>query len=252
MKERLWFGVYGKAYQGSEPAFFDEAFPWREYLEEQFPAIREAVAPLLENDEALEPYFDAEIQFPPKNWKTIAPIFWGKKTKDYDHFAELLAILKPIPRLCGVSLNLLEPHSRILPHFGDTNAVYRVHLGIQVPKANEKCTFTVSGETRAWEEGKTLVFLDANTHEAVNDTDEKRYILLLDVIRPEFAHLRKWVCWQVLAVFTLYWLVFKLSARFQALLRNSVARIPEWLLGAALLPLRLAWLCYWPFVKADK
>ena len=81
-KERaLWFGVHGKPYEGSEPAFFDDsAFAWAVELRKAFPVIREALRPLMTDDSAdLKPYFDTALQYPPRNWKTIGFYFWGKK-----------------------------------------------------------------------------------------------------------------------------------------------------------------------------
>jgi aspartyl/asparaginyl beta-hydroxylase (cupin superfamily) len=67
------------------------------------------------------------------------------------------------------------------------------------------CGFKVSGECRPWEEGKLLVFLDANVHEAFNNSNERRYILLLDILRPEFENKKKAVCVKILAMLSLYY-----------------------------------------------
>lgn len=245
----LWFGVYGKEFQGSEPAFFDDGgFAWARVLRENFPMIRQALAPLMEADNGeLKPYFDEALQYPPRNWKTIGFYFWGKKDHDnLERFPEIAALLSGIPGLVSASFNMLEPHSRILPHFGDTNAVYRVHLGIKVPAPLPACGFTVKGESRSWEEGGLLVFLDANVHEAFNDSGQRRYILLLDIIRPEFESRKKQVCIKVLSMLSLYFLIVRTPFFPAELIRRNVGRIPRWVISLLLAPLQLVWHLYLP------
>ena len=80
--------------------------------------------------------------------------------------------------------SMLEPNGRIAPHTGITNARLIAHLPLIVPG---RCGFTVGGETRAWEEGKALVFDDMTVHEAWNAGDSTRVVLIADLWRPEFS-----------------------------------------------------------------
>ena len=52
--------------------------------------------------------------------------------------------------------------------------------------------------TRAWEEGKVILFNDAQNHYAQNLTNQKRLVLLIDVIRPEFITFKTEICGKVL------------------------------------------------------
>ena len=81
---------------------------------------------------------------------------------------------------------MLEPQSKIKQHCGDTNAIIRIHLPIVVPKGLPECGLTVDGIEKEWQEGKVLMFNDAQQHSAKNESDERRIVLILDVIRPEF------------------------------------------------------------------
>jgi aspartate beta-hydroxylase len=93
-----------------------------------------------------------------------------------------------LPRLSLISPSLyfsvLEPNSRIAPHVGITNARLIAHFPLIVP---ENCGFRVGGETRRWEPGKALVFDDMTTHEAWNDSNRARVILIADLWRPELS-----------------------------------------------------------------
>lgn len=93
-----------------------------------------------------------------------------------------------LPKLSLISPSLyfsvLEPNSRIAPHTGITNARLIFHLPLIVP---ENCGFRVGGETRRWGPGEALVFDDMTIHEAWNDSDRIRVVLIADLWRPELS-----------------------------------------------------------------
>jgi aspartyl/asparaginyl beta-hydroxylase (cupin superfamily) len=97
-----------------------------------------------------------------------------------------------LPKLGLISPSLyfsvLEPNSRIAPHTGITNARVILHLPLIVP-AN--CGFRVGGETRSWEVGKAMVFDDMTLHEAWNDSDRIRVVLIADLWRPELSAIER-------------------------------------------------------------
>ena len=49
------------------------------------------------------------------------------------------------------------------------------------------CGFRVGGETRVWEEGRAFVFDDTIEHEAWNDSDALRAVLIFDVWNPHLS-----------------------------------------------------------------
>ena len=205
----LWFRTSGSAYAGPEPPFFDpQDFDWAKYIMENWHTIREEMSLMIdENQNAiLKPYFQDSIQFPPKNWKTESFYFWTKANRIMiGMFPKTHEIIKQVPGVVSASINLLEPGSKILPHYGDTNAIMRCHLGLQVPDDGlPACGFKVKEESRPWEDGKFLIFLDAYTHEAFNNTDQKRYILLLDVLRPEFRDRKYRISTMILGSISIY------------------------------------------------
>jgi aspartyl/asparaginyl beta-hydroxylase (cupin superfamily) len=69
-----------------------------------------------------------------------------------------------------------------------TNTRVTVHLPLIVPPG---CRFRVGGETREWEVGKAWVFDDTIEHEAFNDSDEPRVILIFDVWNPQLTQLER-------------------------------------------------------------
>ena len=80
--------------------------------------------------------------------------------------------------------SVLEPGSRIEPHVGISNARIIAHFPLIVPG---NCGFRVGGETRRWKPGKALIFDDMTMHEAWNDSDRIRVVLIADLWRPELS-----------------------------------------------------------------
>src|SRR5699024_5966641 len=75
----------------------------------------------------------------------------------------------------------LEARTHIPPHTGSANVRLLVHLPLILPGA---ARFRVGNETRAWEMGKAWVFDDTIEHEAWNDADALRVILIFDIWNP--------------------------------------------------------------------
>lgn len=91
----------------------------------------------------------------------------------------------PQPVIAGASPNamfsLLAPRTRIPPHTGVANVRLVAHLPLIVPPG---CGFRVGGETIEWKVGKVVIFDDTIEHEAWNDSDELRVVLIFDLWAP--------------------------------------------------------------------
>jgi aspartyl/asparaginyl beta-hydroxylase (cupin superfamily) len=77
--------------------------------------------------------------------------------------------------------SLLAPQTRIPPHTGAANTRLVCHLPLIVPP---KCGFRVGETTREWRVGEAFVFDDTIEHEAWNDSDELRVVLIIDLWAP--------------------------------------------------------------------
>ncbi len=80
--------------------------------------------------------------------------------------------------------SLLKPRTRIPPHTGVSNVRLVAHLPLIIP---EGCGFRVGNETRQWVPGTAWVFDDTLEHEAWNDSDQLRAILIFDVWHPHLT-----------------------------------------------------------------
>ena len=81
----------------------------------------------------------------------------------------------------NVVFSVLAPKTRIPPHTGSTNIRLLTHLPLILPG---QCGFRVGNESREWRMGEAWVFDDSIDHEAWNDSDQLRVIMIFDVWNP--------------------------------------------------------------------
>ena len=84
--------------------------------------------------------------------------------------------------------SVLSPRTRIPPHTGVANTRLVVHLPLIVPGG---CGFRVGGTTRPWRVGEAFAFDDTIEHEAWNDSDEPRTVLICDIWRPDLSEIER-------------------------------------------------------------
>jgi len=84
------------------------------------------------------------------------------------------------PQLFSAAISSLAPGGRILPHRDmEEPSALRCHLGLSLPEPGT-ATFRVGDDTVAWSQGRCLVFHACEDHEARNDGDAPRVILVVD------------------------------------------------------------------------
>ena len=179
--------------------FFARAhFPWLAEIEAKTDVIRaELEAILAEDASAVQPYIAMPPGTPPNKWSPLDhSLAWGalhlwKDGKRDDAVcarapltAAAIAAL-PLSDLPGrtptVFFSLLQPHAHLPAHTGVSNVRTIIHLPLIVPPG---CRFRVGGETRDWRVGAAWAFDDTIEHEAWNESDAMRAILIFDVWNP--------------------------------------------------------------------
>ena len=82
----------------------------------------------------------------------------------------------------------MKPESSIKPHSDFVNFVLTSHLALDIPYSGEnKCRLTIGDETRQWINGEITVFDTSLLHDAVNESDQMRYILMMRVWHPDLT-----------------------------------------------------------------
>jgi aspartate beta-hydroxylase len=178
--------------------FRREDFPWLDVLEAATAEIAaEALAALAGDRAGFKPYVDFPPGTPIDEWESlnhslkwsVYPL-WHDGEQNPDHVQKCpnaAAVLAQLP-LCdipqhapGAYFSVLAPRTRLPPHTGTTNTRSIVHLPLVIP---EGCGFRVGAEVRNWKKGNAWVFDDSIEHEAWNDSDEIRIILIFDIWNP--------------------------------------------------------------------
>jgi aspartate beta-hydroxylase len=191
--------------------FFERKdFPWLDALEAGTDVMREELLGLLgdpANDAEIVPYVDYPSDKPLDQWRTLnrskqwsAYYLLKDGVRANSHLARCprtAALLEaaPLADVPGQAptafFSMLQPGTRIPPHTGVTNTRLVCHVPLVIPPG---CKFRVGSETRQWELGKAWVFDDTIEHEAWNDSNEPRYILIIDLWNPYLTQAeREWV-----------------------------------------------------------
>jgi hypothetical protein len=199
--EPLFYYLSNEWYKGSEPAFYDvEALPGTKILRENYPTIRkEIVEYYASRGDAIGTNF-TPYAYREKGWRTANLYSYFLRYADTcRNFPKTEAIVRQIPGMCLAQVAVLDPHTRIKAHLGDTNALIRSHLGIVVPGTLPEIGIRVGREERAWVEGDVLALQIARRHYAWNQTDHHRIVLVVDVVRPEYMERRYEIASKALA-----------------------------------------------------
>jgi len=182
--------------------FYDRAmFPWLGELEAATPMIQSELASLLETSfDEFAPYIAYPPEAPVNQWgelnhsrKWTSLFLWRDGEQQVDVCARCpstTALLDTLPMARQGSFaptavfSALEPHTHIPPHTGSANIRLLCHLPLVLPGP---ARFRVGNTTRDWEIGQAWVFDDTIEHEAWNDADALRVILIFDVWNPFLA-----------------------------------------------------------------
>lgn len=180
-----------------------ELFPWMDDVEAETDAIRAELLEVMHTPGAFSPYVTGNANRPRNDEKGMlnnpdwsAFYFWknGEPVQEnMDRCPSVMRALRNAPlarvpnRSPVVLFSLLKPGTHIPPHNGLVNTRLICHLPLIVPGQPGQCRLRVGNETRAWVPGKCWAFDDSFDHEAWNDSDQTRVILLFDVWRPEIT-----------------------------------------------------------------
>jgi aspartate beta-hydroxylase len=194
--------------------FYDRAmFLWLAGLEAAAGDIGEELSGLLaQSDEGFTPYIAypdgvpldqwAELNHS-QRWSAFHLIAYGERIEaNAARCPKTMAAIGALPqpdlpgRSPAAMFSALQPHTRIPPHTGIANVRLVTHLPLVVPPG---CGFRVGGETREWKVGEAWVFDDTIEHEAWNNSEDLRVILICDVWSPYLSPDEQRLVGQVMA-----------------------------------------------------
>jgi ornithine lipid ester-linked acyl 2-hydroxylase len=202
----LWYSYKGGKCLDGFPNYLDNTgWDFLKEGEKLYPVILNEIETYFEKKgQPLRDYFNQSIVKGSGTWK-IEHFYVCEKR--YDELTnacpETEKFLLSIPGFISASVAMLSPNTEIEEHRGDSNGFARCQLGLKIPAGLPDCGFAVNGESRAWENGKWLIFSDALPHKAWNKTDLPRYILFLDVILPRYRNKQKEIAKNIRTIYKL-------------------------------------------------
>lgn len=180
---------------------YDNAgFDWVAGLEAKTPRIQAELKQVLADHAAFRPYLERdETQLHVRSHELLDNDDWGAfyLWKDGRRIEEncarcpvTAAAFDNIPldfadgKSPSVLFSLLKPGAHIPPHHGLVNTRLICHLPLLVPGP---AWLRVGSKVHHWQEGKVVIFDDTIEHEAKNESDRTRVVLLFDIWRPELT-----------------------------------------------------------------
>ncbi|BAK82783.1 aspartyl/asparaginyl beta-hydroxylase domain-containing protein [Komagataeibacter medellinensis] len=124
-----------------------------------------------------------------RRWHSFFLEGYGYKRQENRARVPLTAtLIDHIPDLCTASFSVLEAGCHIPRHRGMTKGMLTYHLALRVPADRENCWIQIEEGEKLhvcpWTDGHSLLFDDTYNHEVWNNTDQDRYVLLIQVRRP--------------------------------------------------------------------
>ena len=182
----------------AQPFYDRDLFPWIPALEASTDAIRGELEALVAGQlDGFQPYIAFRADQPVNQWQALNHSrdwssfhLWAHGEPVAENIARCPATAAALAAVDAVSIaglcpnamfSALAPHTHIPPHTGETNARLVAHLPLVVPP---DCSFRVGYDRRGWEPGRVFVFDDTIEHEARNDSDALRVVLIFDVWNP--------------------------------------------------------------------
>lgn len=175
-------------------------FAWLGAIEAASDMIRADLDRALAQGDGFTPYVEADAAAKARdrtgmvanpNWSAHFLIKYGARIAPHAEAAgATLAALAGAPladmpqRGPSVLFSALQPKTRIPPHHGFLNTRLICHVPLIIPG---NCGLRVGNETRAWTYGEALVFDDSIEHEAWNESDALRVVLIFDIWRPDMT-----------------------------------------------------------------
>lgn len=133
------------------------------------------------------------------SWRLYGLILNQIKLDNAKNCPETIKILNKVNRrILNAGFSLLEPYSSTKPHVDYNNKFYRLHIPMLIPKNNQMfkknilddtcvdkklAVFQVENEYRIWTDDDYFIFDDLCLHNAWNNTDENRIVLLVDLLK---------------------------------------------------------------------
>ena len=162
-------------------------FPWVRAFEDSVENIaREFLALDRSNRDTIHPYryaglegeFWQSFQFVTRHRELASNTALCPKT------TELLRSIPHYPAFRDAMFSILDGNSAIAPHRDVSNVFLTMHLPLIAPGNG---FMEVGGLRREWRRGEAMIFDSSYHHQAQNNADSERVVLLVDFLHPDLT-----------------------------------------------------------------
>jgi len=184
-----------------ETQFYDrDRFTWLAQIERNTEAILAEFEAVWRADHGFTPYVEYPRGAPVDQWVELNhSLRWSvfhlirsgvDVAENASRCPATLALVREAPgpvlvhRSPNAMFSVLQPRTRIPPHTGETNVRLVVHIPLIIP---DQTGFRVGNDARPWRIGEALIFNDTIEHEAWNDSDQLRAVLIFDIWHPDLT-----------------------------------------------------------------
>jgi aspartate beta-hydroxylase len=174
------------------PTFFNiaETYPALDAVTKAYPAIRKEFDQLAAEGLTLPQYHEVDSgeraisSTTPKRWNLFVLECLGYKVAlNCQRCPDTCRALENVPNMIQAFFSILDPGKSVPKHEGPYLGDLRYHFGLRVPK-DDPPKIVVNGQDYVWKEGEAVLFDDSWPHEVVNNSNELRAVLIVDVRRP--------------------------------------------------------------------
>ena len=176
------------------PVFFsvEETFPELLELEQNFDVIRQELEGILPERDGVPSYHELDpmqarisgSNNPDARWKVFLLYAMGEKpAENRERCPRTSELLDKVPNVTQAFFSILEGGKSVPAHCGPYRGFLRYHLALKVPKQDIP-RMRVKDQWVSWREGEGFLFDDTWEHEVINNSQQIRVVLLVDVQRP--------------------------------------------------------------------
>jgi hypothetical protein len=184
------------------PFWDPKDFEWAEYLESKYPQIRKEFLKVNKDMQELKEQgnniwagaLTDDAAAYGEGWTTLVLMDRGRwdpiNANLFPKTAK--AVFESGVPATEVFFAKLDGPSEIKKHTDFTNFVLTSHLALDIPYSGQnKCRISVGDETNEWINGNVMVLDTSLLHDAVNESDKTRYILMLRLWHPSLTEIER-------------------------------------------------------------
>ena len=187
-------------YGGDLPEVYDTsdpAFAWVRRIEASWKDIRKELdayeeqhlsLPHVAEVSGLVPGTEEAMNSAPVDrgeWRVLILLANGRYIDETaEYFPTVREAVRDCPQMTTLGFSALEARSHIAEHVGTNRGALRYQLPIMVPGEPGDCRIRIGDEMVVWREGESVVFDLGTLHEAWNDADGRRVLLMIETAMP--------------------------------------------------------------------